>query len=134
MEERKERIRPFFLITIIYCFVTYIFSVKTRMSTDDSLFRIFLIIDSLVIAATMITFFYKVSIHSIGITGILGVVIALNRVAEDNSLLIPIIVLVIITGIVMSARLQLNSHTSREVWIGSLTGFSIGFFGMIIFF
>ena len=134
MIQRKERIRPFFLITIIYCFVTYIFSFKTRISTDDSLFKLLLIIDCLVIAATMITFFYKVSIHSIGIMGLLGIIIPLNRVAENNSLFLPTIALLIIAGLVMSARLQLNSHTSREVWVGAATGFSIGFFGIIILF
>ncbi len=134
MIQRKERIRPFFLITIIYCFVTYIFSLKTKISTDDALFKLLLIIDCLVIAATMITFFYKVSIHSIGIAGILGIVISLNKVAENNALFLPTIVLFIIAGLVMSARLQLNSHTLREVLVGALTGFSIGFFGMIILF
>lgn len=134
MIQIKERIRPFFLITIIYCFVTYIFSFKTRISTDDSLFKLLLIIDCLVIAATMITFFYKVSIHSIGIMGLLGIIIPLNRVAENNSLFLPTIALLIIAGLVMSARLQLNSHTSREVWVGAATGFSIGFFGIIILF
>lgn len=134
MIQRRERIRPFFLITIIYCFVTYIFSFKTRISTDDSLFKLLLIIDCLVIAATMITFFYKVSIHSIGIMGLLGIIIPLNKVAENNSLFLPTIALLIIAGLVMSARLQLNSHTPREVFVGALTGFSIGFFGMIILF
>lgn len=134
MEERKERIRPFFLITILYCFVTYIFSFKNRASTDDNLFKLLLIIDCLVIAATMITFFYKISIHSIGVTGILGIIVPLNKVAENNSLFTPTIVWIVIAGLVMSARLQLNSHTPREVWVGALAGFFIGFFGMIILF
>jgi hypothetical protein len=134
MEKRKERLRPFFLITIVYCFVTYIFSVKTRVSTDDNLFKFLLIIDFLVIAATAITFFYKVSIHSLGIMGFLGVIIPLNRVAEDNILFIPTLVLLIIAGLVMSARLQLNSHSPREVLVGAVTGFGIGFLGMIILF
>ena len=134
MEKRRERIRPFFLITVIYCFVTYIFSVKTRVSTDDNLFRFLLIIDLLVITATVITFFYKVSVHSIGIMGLLGVIVPLNRVAENNDLLIPTLILVVIAGLVMSSRLQLNSHTPREVLVGAVTGFSVGFLGMIVLF
>ena len=132
--DRKERIRPFFLITIIYCFVTYILSFKTGVRTDDNLFKFLLIIDCLVIAATVITFFFKISIHSLGMAGLLGIIIPLNKVAEDNSLLLPTVALIGITGIVMSARLQLNSHTAKEVWVGALTGFSIGFLGMTILF
>lgn len=134
MEKRKERIRPFFLITIIYCFITYFFSYKFRISTDDNLFKFLLIIDCLVIAATMITFFYKISVHSIGITGILGILLPLNNMAENNVLFIPVVVTFVVTGLVMSSRLQLNAHTTREVWLGALTGFVIGLVGMIVLF
>jgi hypothetical protein len=134
MEKRKERIRPFFSITIIYCFVTYFVTYKAKISTDDNFFKLLLIIDCLVIAATMITFFYKISVHSMGITGLLGVVLPLNTMAENNVLFIPVVVLLVITGLVMSARLQLNAHTTREVWFGALTGFIIGFGGMIVLF
>jgi len=134
MEDRRERIRPFFLITIIYCLVTYVFSVKTRLSTSDSMFKLFLIIDCLVIAATVITFMYKISIHSLGISGIAGILIPLNWTAEDNALFIPTIIVIVLAGIVMSSRLQLHSHTTREVWVGGLTGFVMGFSGMLLLF
>lgn len=134
MEKREERIRPFFLITLIYCFVTYILAVKSRISTDDNVFKILLIIDLLIITGTMITFFYKVSIHSLGIFGVIGVVLPLNKVAENNTLFIPTMVLFIVAGIVMSARLQLNSHTPREVLVGALTGFGVSFLSMNLLF
>jgi hypothetical protein len=134
MVDRRERIRPFFSITIIYCFVTYFLSFKVGVSPDDSLFGIFLIIDCLIVAATMITFFYKISVHSIGMAGVLGIILPLNRIAENNSLFIPTVVILVVTGLVMSARLQLNAHTSREVWYGALVGFLIGFIGTIILF
>lgn len=101
---------------------------------EDHLFKFLLIIDLLVIAATAITFYFKVSIHTIGIMGVLGIVLPLNNMVESNTLFIPTIVIIIISGLVMSARLQLNSHTTREVWVGALTGFLIGFFGMTFLF
>lgn len=69
-----------------------------------------------------------------GVTGLLGIVLPLNTVAENNALFIPAVALLVITGLVMSARLQLNAHTPREVWFGALTGFLIGFVGMIVLF
>jgi len=134
MLERRERIRPFFLIMIVYLFFTYFISYKAGARLDDTLLKFLLIIDFLVIAATAITFYYKVSIHSIGIMGLVGIVLPLNRAAEHNSLILPSIVLILLAGVVMSARLQLNSHTSREVWVGAVTGFLIGFVGMIVLF
>jgi hypothetical protein len=134
MLDRRERIRPFFLITIVYLFFTYFFSFKQGLGLEDNFFKFLLIIDLLVIVATAITFYFKVSIHSIGIMGILGVVLPLNNMVESNTLFIPTIVIILIAGLVMSARLQLNSHTSREVWVGALTGFLIGFLGMTFLF
>jgi membrane-associated phospholipid phosphatase len=134
MEERSERIIPFFLITFIYAFVTWLFVTKTRVSFDDSLFKILAIIDCLVMCAALITLFFKISIHSMGILGVLGIVLPLNKVAENNALFIPTIILVVLAGLVMSARLQLNAHSPREVMLGGITGFAIGFFGMIVLF
>lgn len=134
MPDRAQRVRPFFLIALIYGFVTYLFFIKSRISVDDNLFKLLIIIDVLVVVATLITLFYKVSIHTLGVTGILGILLPLNKVAENNALFIPTLVLIVIAGLVMSARLQLNSHTPREVLIGAVTGFAVGFFGMIILF
>lgn len=134
MEDRAQRVRPFLLITIIYGFVTYLFFIKSRISIDDNLFKLLLIIDCLVLVATIITLFYKVSIHSLGVTGILGILLPLNKVAENNALFLPTIAWIVLAGVVMSARLQLNAHTPREVLVGALTGFGIGFFGMLILF
>jgi hypothetical protein len=134
MEDRSERIRPFVLIAIIYGFVTYLFFVKSRISVDDNLFKLLIIIDLLVFTAALITLFYKVSIHSLGVAGILGILLPMNSVAENNSLFIPTLVLLVVAGLVMSSRLQLNAHTPRQVLVGALTGFAIGFFGVFFMF
>jgi len=134
MFNRAQRVRPFILITLLYGMTTYLFFFKSRISIDDNLFKLMIIIDCLVLVATIITLFYKVSIHSLGITGILGILLPLNKVAENNALFIPTLVWIVLAGMVMSARLQLDSHTPREVLVGAVTGFSIGFFGMIILF
>jgi len=99
---------------------------------DDSLFKLLIIIDCIILVGSIITLFYKVSMHSLGIMGMLGILLPLNKVAENNSLLMPSIIVLIIGGLVMSARLQLNAHSPREVLTGSITGFTIGFTGMII--
>jgi membrane-associated phospholipid phosphatase len=58
----------------------------------------------------------------------------LNKAVENGSLLWPTLIVLIVAGLVMSARLYLNAHTPREVLYGALAGFSIGFFGMIFLF
>jgi membrane-associated phospholipid phosphatase len=134
LETRSERVRPFILIAILYCFVTYMFYSKWGFNLDDGVIKFLLIVDVLVILAALITIFYKISIHSMGVAGFLGILLPLNRATENSLLIVPTICTLVIAGLVMSSRLQLNSHTPREVLLGSVVGFSVGFFGMIVLF
>jgi membrane-associated phospholipid phosphatase len=134
MEERKERIIPFSFITILYGVVTYLFYTRTRVSLHDNLLKFLLIIDVLVLIATLVTIFYKISVHSMATWGFIGILLPLNKVSEDGELFIPTILSIIIAGVVMTARLQLNAHTPREVMIGGMLGFSVSFASMIMLF
>jgi len=134
MEERQERIIPFSFITILYGVITYLFYSRTRVSLNDNLLKFLLIIDILVLIATIVTIFYKVSVHSMSIWGFIGIILPLNRVSEDGALFFPTIIAFVIAGLVMTARLQLNAHTPREVMVGSMLGFAISFTSMIVLF
>jgi len=134
MEERQERIIPFSFITILYGVITYLFYSRTRVSLNDNLLKFLLIIDILVLIATIVTIFYKVSVHSMSIWGFIGIILPLNKVSEDGALFFPTIIAFVIAGLVMTARLQLNAHTPREVMVGSMLGFAISFTSMIVLF
>jgi hypothetical protein len=134
MEKRSERILPFSFITILYIGVTYLFYTKSRVGFHDNVMKLLIIIDILVFVATIITFFYKVSVHALSVWGLVGILLPLNKVSEDNMLLLPTLVTIVIAGLVMSSRLQLQAHSAREVLIGSIVGFAISFAAVIIFF
>ncbi len=134
MKERRERIIPFIFISILYIGVTYLFYTKPRIGFHDNLLKFLIIIDALVLVATLTTFFYKISIHSLAAWGMLGILIPLNKVLEDNILFYPTLIIIVITGVIMSARLKLNAHTPREVMVGSVLGLLTAFAGMIILF
>ncbi len=134
MKERRERIIPFIFISVLYIGVTYLFYTKPRIGFHDNLLKFLIIIDALVLVATLTTFFYKISIHSLAAWGMLGILIPLNKVLEDNILFYPTLIIIVITGVIMSARLKLNAHTPREVMIGSVLGLLTAFAGMIILF
>lgn len=131
MPNRQQRILPFIFISAIYVFVTVMFYWKFPI---PNLLRLMMIISSMVVCATVVTLFYKLSIHSLALWGAVGMLLPMNKVSEVNGLLIPTAIVIVIAGLVMSARLALNAHTPREILVGSVTGFSIGFFGMIILF
>jgi hypothetical protein len=134
MKDRKERVVPFTMMTLMYIAVTYLFYTKSRISLSDNFMKIMIVIDLLALVATVLTYFFKVSVHSIVIWGALGILIPLNKLSELNVLFYPIIAVVLLAGVIMSARLQLNVHSSREVMWGGAIGLATGILGMFILF
>jgi hypothetical protein len=134
LENRKERILPFFCMAIIYAGTMYPLIARNRINVDDNLFKFLIIIECLVLMAALITIFYKVSIHAMGSMGVVGILIPLNIASDNQLIFVATLIAFVVAGIVMSARLQLNAHTPRQVLIGALAGVCIGFFGMIILF
>ncbi len=132
MVTRRERVIPFIAISLIYMVMTFLFYFKLPFA--QSINHLILIITLLVVASTVLTFFQKVSVHSLAIWGCVGILLPLNKAMEQSYLLWPTIIAFILAGVVMSARLLLNAHTPRQVLVGSVAGFAIGFTGMIILF
>jgi hypothetical protein len=132
LEERGERTIPFFFISLIYVLVTALFYYKLPISAN--FIKLMVIISVLVITATFITLFYKISVHSLAMWGGVGILFPLNKVAEDGALLWPTAFIIAASGLVMSSRLLLNVHVPREILFGSLVGFLVGFAGMIFLF
>ncbi len=104
------------------------------MDWNDNFIKVLVIIDALIMASTVATFFYKVSVHSLAICGLVGILLPLNKIAEENTIFYATLALIVLAGVVMSARLQLNAHTPREVLVGSVLGFTTSFAGMLILF
>jgi membrane-associated phospholipid phosphatase len=132
MDTRRERIFPFIAISVIYVVTTFLFYYRLPISSNFN--SLILLISLLVVTGTVITFFYKVSIHSLAMWGCVGILVPLNKAMEQSYLLWPTAGIIVIAGLVMSARLYLDAHTPRQVMIGGLVGFGIGFFGMICLF
>jgi hypothetical protein len=131
MFKRTDRILPFSFITILYVVVTYMFYNNYHV---PNVLKLMEIITVMVIASTVITLFYKISVHSVAICGLIGILLPLNNASEEGLLLYPTIGTVIIAGIVMTSRLQLNAHVLREVLYGGMMGFLIGLGGVMLLF
>ncbi|MFN5432880.1 MAG: hypothetical protein ACK498_19240 [Cyclobacteriaceae bacterium] len=132
LQSRRERILPFVFISMFYVLFTFLFYFKLPFSANFE--KLMMIVSALVVVSLLITLFYKISIHSIAMGGGIGILLPLNQVTEQMSLLWPTAFTILATGLVMSSRLLLDAHTPREVMYGSVVGFVVGFFGMIILF
>lgn len=134
MTERKERIIPFLFITLIYLLVTYLLYYKVRIAINDNFLKLMMVVDLLVIVSTVATFFFKVSVHSVGIWGLVGITLLLTKISEVNTLFYIVIGLIVIAGFIMSSRLQLGAHSSREVMWGGILGLATSIAGMLLLF
>lgn len=123
MSNRNDRFLPMLFTSVIYLAVTYLFISQFRFG------QVLVIgissITTSVILLSGITYFWKMSAHAVGIGGVTGFMLALNYKYPDTDLLYPVIGLILVSGIVASARLALNAHSLAQVAAGYILGFGI---------
>lgn len=126
LRTNKERILPFIAIMLFY-FWTYL--VVEKLGVGHYFTHIALGASLGIFLAFFINVFYKISIHAVGVGGFLGIALTLTMISTYN-LLFPLLLVILIVGIVGSARLFLGAHTPREV----ITGYMVGLLGQMVAF
>lgn len=128
--KRTERFYPFAIITMYYGVAAYLFSTKIQIGNP---------FDVIMISVTLLTgllliisFRFKISVHSAAIWGAVGFLGALI-VTMGIDLGIFFYVVIIAAGLTSSSRLFLGYHTPKEVWAGAILGFSFSFSAIVIF-
>lgn len=134
MLTRRERLLPFVFISAIYIVVTFLFHLHARMNLNDNFMKFMVIIDMLVVVATVATFFFKVSVHSVCVWGLVGILMPLTKITEVNSIFYPTLGVIVLSGFIMAARLEAGAHHPREVMWGAVLGLATGVSGMLLLF
>ncbi len=120
LEERKERLLPM-LTTLMYYYIAY-YIINTNHI--QGIIKEFIL--SVIIALTIsffLTLKWKVSLHMIGVGGIMALIISISLKLNTN-LSAFLIIWTFIAGLIGSARLYLNMHNLRQIALGFVTGFS----------
>jgi len=124
MESNRERLLPLAFTLIPYILSVY-FLAKLPIPV---VIPVFMLGASLVIASCLIiSYWWKISIHMIGIGGLVGFIIAFSiRMSTD---VLPYLLLsILIASLLASARLKAKSHNPIQVY----SGFGLGFLIMLI--
>lgn len=130
MPERKERIVPFFYIAGFYVVSTWM--IHDRLQLHSLITKLLLIISLLILLLAVITLFFKISAHSIGISGLFGIIWALSFKFPEEQFALALAICSIMAGLVFSSRLYLNAHKFSEVVLGALLGFSFCFVSVLL--
>lgn len=131
LAERKERITPMIYTGVMYAVTTYLFSTKVELG---EMIALFLGVSTLLIIMTgIITRFWKISLHAIGIGGLVGFMMGLNKQSSVAHFEFILSLLFILSAIVLSARLKLNAHSPKQVYTGFVLGIFVSFVSFIIY-
>ncbi|MGB3585028.1 MAG: phosphatase PAP2 family protein [Tunicatimonas sp.] len=123
MPTRQERVLPFFFISLFYIIVTFLFVYKFN---DSSVLSILLAAFTvIIIVASVATLFIKVSAYSASSSGLIGFIIGLGSEYPQAFLVTPLVIVLIISGLVMSSRLYIGSHEPKDILVGSIIGLAI---------
>jgi membrane-associated phospholipid phosphatase len=121
----KDRIKVLALITGIYIALAYFLISKGNLLRPLAfLFCIFVIH---MIGLMLITFFAKISIHVSTVFAVIGVLSLVYTRYSEYSLLYPILSMLVLAGIIATARLDLKAHNLKEIAIGASYGLLSGF-------
>lgn len=120
MRNRNERIFPL-IITSIFYFLA--FHMIRKLQLPEVYLKLFFGSAVLVTITLLISLFWKISAHMTGIGGMLGMLIGLSQIIQNN-LAGWVILIAFCCGLVGFARLKLLAHTQAQVYGGFFTGFA----------
>jgi len=86
---------------------------------------------SIILIASIISRYWKISLHLLGIGGLVGVLIALEVMYGNLQHLI--IIFILLSGVLAMARIKEKAHNYQQVYIGFLGGVSLELLIILIF-
>lgn len=126
MISKDERIYPL-LVQAIFFYMTYYL---LKQNNIPVLFSFYMLgATFLTVCALVINFYYKISLHMIGMGGIFGFLLGLSFWFE-LPLTGVLLIIILLSGLVGAARLKISTHKISEIY----SGFLVGSLGMIILF
>ncbi|MEM8908835.1 MAG: hypothetical protein AAGD05_13395 [Bacteroidota bacterium] len=139
MPDKRERIGPY-IITGIF----YIWMFRNLLDHPDvpNAYKVFVLGATLALfMAFIINLFSKISMHAVGMGGLVGMVVLTMLLFSYNTFLLRtglfgtlqvsmnavLMLALLIAGLVCTARLLLSAHTLQDIYGGFIVGFSMQF-------
>lgn len=128
-----DRRLPFFLTALIYTFLTFLFAFRMELiSTVAPEIAVLLGSISLsILLVGIISLYWQISAHSVGMSGVVGILAGIMLKFSQTELFMPLLLSVLLTGFVGSARLKLNAHTPAQIGVGVVLGLCVSFVAVL---
>jgi membrane-associated phospholipid phosphatase len=121
MDSPEERLVPMTITALMFCLA---FFMLHRWGVP-AIIQSFVLASTLVAFITLfVTFYWKISVHTAGIGGIIGLIVCLS-VGYRIDMLFLLMTAILLSGIIGFSRLSLNAHSPAQVYIGLILGFLV---------
>jgi hypothetical protein len=119
LRTQKERIIPYVIVMFFYWWMYYL----SRNFSDQPVVLKFFYFGIFIASAIglIVNNFMKVSLHTMGVSGLLTAVVLVGLYYPINNL-VWVSLVIIIAGLVTSARMLVSDHTQKELLVGFLIG------------
>ena len=119
LRTKKDRIIPYIACGIFFFWTFLVFKQQNIYPRILPSFMLGVFLASS--AALIANIYFKISMHAIGLGGWLGLFLV---IANTNTMLMtwPIAAVLLITGLVCTARLIVSDHTVKEIYTGFFLG------------
>lgn len=121
MESNRERIVPLAFILIPYIFTYYFLN---RLPIPPVIGRFMLGVIVAIIATLIISIWWKISIHMIGIGGLAGFLTGFS-IKYYSDVTAILILTILVAGMLAASRMYLRAHRPLQVYVGFVLGFTI---------
>lgn len=126
METLQDRRLPYLVTIVIYTGIAAFYTYSLKQFPE-----IALIITSIAFSiaiVTVISLYWKISAHAVGISGMVGAFFGIIIKYHSHALFYPLIGSIIVGGFLLSARLHLNAHTPLQIIVGTILGLAVSIF------
>jgi hypothetical protein len=132
-ENTKDRIIPYIAVATFYMWTFKLFKPTTELTpyTNPLISMMMLGASVSIFIGFFINIFRRISIHAIASGGFVGLVLCLVQLS-DYDLRFFLIFMILIGGLVGTARIILGDNKQEEIWAGYLTGFIGQFFSFTL--
>lgn len=124
LADKKERKLPLITMGFLQLIMAIMFQ-RLQISTVFHLF--FLTAAVLTVVLLLITNYWKISLHTSAVGGLLGALSGM-AIALKVDFILPVLGVVLLAGVVGYARLKLETHNTSQVYVGYIVGFTTVFF------
>ncbi len=124
LNQKQERNIPYLTTMLLYFFVYFNFN---KYPTHPLILSYIFACMAIVGSVMLINFYTKISIHLATLGALAGLLVVSGKLAEFDTRILLIITM-LISGLVASARVFSNAHEERQVY----SGFFLGFFWMLL--